>query len=193
MADTYYNSSLTGQEIENALLWVDNVLEEGVQYADMSSGVKASLNKADTALQTAPVTSVNNKTGIVTLNATDVGALANNTTYVSTVNGNGGAITITAAGIQAIPAPSSANTGDVLTYSNNEWTAAAPDPGLPAVTTTDNGKVLSVVSGEWAAAMPDPGLPAVTSSDNGKVLTVVSGVWAAADLPLYDGSVSYGG
>lgn len=165
MADTYYNSSLTGQQIENALLWADNVLEEGVQYADMSSGVKASLDKADTALQTAPVTSVNNKTGIVTLSATDVGALANNTTYVSTVNGNGGTVTITARNIGAIESPVSPTDGDVLTYSNNGWTAAAPDPGLPSV----------------------------SSLDNGKVLTVVSGAWAAANLPLYDGSVSYSG
>lgn len=41
-----------------------------------------------------PVDSVNGKTGTVVLNASDVGALASNTTYVSTVNGSSGAVTI---------------------------------------------------------------------------------------------------
>lgn len=42
-----------------------------------------------------PVDSVNGKIGAVVLNASDVGALASNTTYVSTVNGSSGAVTIT--------------------------------------------------------------------------------------------------
>lgn len=45
-------------------------------------------------LTSVPVTSVNNKTGAVSLSASDVGALASNTAYVSTVNGSSGAVTI---------------------------------------------------------------------------------------------------
>lgn len=41
-----------------------------------------------------PVNSVNGKTGTVVLNASDVGALASNTAYVSSVNGTSGAVTI---------------------------------------------------------------------------------------------------
>lgn len=41
-----------------------------------------------------PVNSVNGKTGTVVLNASDVGALASNTVYVSTVNGSSGAVAI---------------------------------------------------------------------------------------------------
>ena len=41
----------------------------------LSSEVQTSLAKADTALQTAPVTSVNSKTGAVSLSASDVGAV----------------------------------------------------------------------------------------------------------------------
>ena len=41
----------------------------------LAQNVQASLDKADTALQTAPVTSVNNKTGAVSLAAGDVGAV----------------------------------------------------------------------------------------------------------------------
>lgn len=47
----------------------------------------------DKVLTSAPVTSVNNKTGAVSLGASDVGALADNTTYVATVNGLSGTVT----------------------------------------------------------------------------------------------------
>ena len=45
---------------------------------------------------TAPVSSVNTKTGAVTLSASDVGALSSSTTFVSSFNGNTGAVTYTA-------------------------------------------------------------------------------------------------
>ena len=45
----------------------------GIPKTDLASDVQASLGKADTALQTAPVQSVAGKTGAVTLNAGDVG------------------------------------------------------------------------------------------------------------------------
>ena len=47
---------------------------DGIPKTDLAASVQASLDKADTALQSAPVTSVNNKTGAVTLSASDVGA-----------------------------------------------------------------------------------------------------------------------
>lgn len=46
----------------------------GIPSTDMSSEVQASLGKADTALQSAPVTSVNTKTGAVVLTPSDIGA-----------------------------------------------------------------------------------------------------------------------
>lgn len=225
MPDEYYNLSLTGNQVDAALSWTNTILSTGIPKVNLASDVQTSLGKADTALQTAPVTSVDGKTGAVSvlpgsgaagqflrkrtsedyvvewadvsgsvesvngktgpnvvLDASDVGALPDDTAYVSTVNGVSGAVTINAAGINAIPAPGSPNPGDVLTYANGAWTAAAPATELPSVTTTDNGKVLSVVQGAWAASTPDPGLPSVSSTDNGKVLKVVSGVWAAADM-----------
>lgn len=48
----------------------------GIPKSDLDSAVQTSLGKADTALQSAPVTSVNGKTGAVGLSATDVGAIA---------------------------------------------------------------------------------------------------------------------
>lgn len=67
--------------------------ESGIPKSDLASSVQTSLDKADTALQSAPVTSVNGKTGDVTLGAGDVGALPSSTKFVSSVNGETGAVT----------------------------------------------------------------------------------------------------
>lgn len=50
----------------------------GIPKADLASSVQTSLNKADTALQTAPVISVNGQTGAVNISAANVGAVAAN-------------------------------------------------------------------------------------------------------------------
>lgn len=87
----------------------------GIPKSDLSSAVQTSLGKADTALQSAPVTSVNSKTGAVSLSASDVGALPDSTTIptktsdltndsgfltsagaVTSFNGQHGAVTYTA-------------------------------------------------------------------------------------------------
>lgn len=47
----------------------------GIPKTDLATAVQTSLGKADTALQAAPVTSVNTKTGAVTLAASDVSAI----------------------------------------------------------------------------------------------------------------------
>lgn len=67
----------------------------GIPKTDLASDVQASLGKADTALQTAPVQSVNGKTGAVILSAADVGAKpASYTAPVSSVNGKTGAVSL---------------------------------------------------------------------------------------------------
>ena len=67
--------------------------ESGIPKSDLAVSVQTSLDKADTALQSAPVASVNGKTGVVTLGAEDVGALPSSTKFVSSVNGETGAVT----------------------------------------------------------------------------------------------------
>ena len=100
-----------------------------VAKSDLASDVQASLGKADSALQSAPVTSVNSKTGAVNLAKGDVGLgnVANVKQYsannpppypVTSVNGKTGAITV---------------------------------HEVPTVTTADNGKFLRVVNGAWTA------------------------------------------
>lgn len=66
--------------------------ENGISKSDLAEDVKTSLGKADTALQKAPVTSVNGKTGAVQLAASDVGALPTSTKYVVSVNGESGEV-----------------------------------------------------------------------------------------------------
>lgn len=58
----------------------------GIPKADLAQDVQTSLNKADTALQTAPVTSVNGKTGVVQITEVDVAKKVTNKLTV-TVNG----------------------------------------------------------------------------------------------------------
>lgn len=58
----------------------------GIPKTDLSDAVQASLGKADTALQSAPVTRVNGKTGDVSLGAADVGALSSAAGAVGTTN-----------------------------------------------------------------------------------------------------------
>lgn len=72
----------------------------GIPASDLASAVQTSLGKADTALQTAPVTSVNGNTGAVVLS-----------------------IPSTAADVGAIAAPSSPATGAFLTFNGTAWVA----------------------------------------------------------------------
>ena len=65
----------------------------GIPKTDLSDSVQASLEKADTALQTAPVTSVNGKTGAVSLGAADVGAISSAAGSVGTNNMADGVVT----------------------------------------------------------------------------------------------------
>lgn len=72
----------------------------GIPATDLAAAVQTSLGKADTALQTAPVTSVNGNTGAVTIAVpTKTSDLTNDSGYitsapVTSVNGQTGAVTL---------------------------------------------------------------------------------------------------
>lgn len=101
----------------------------GIPKSDLSSSVQSSLGKAETALQTAPVTSVNGKTGAVTLGKSDVGL------------GN----------VDNVRQYSATNPPPYPVTSVNGRTGIVTIHEVPAVTAADNGKFLRVVSGAWAA------------------------------------------
>ena len=103
----------------------DIVTKEKLEAVEAAIPTKTSQLDNDSGFITsAPVTSVNTKTGAVTLSAADV---------------------------SAIPSTLTGTAGQVLTKTANgqEWKDAAKE--LPAVTASDNGKFLRVVSGTWAA------------------------------------------
>ena len=138
-----------------------------------SAGVSKKFSRADHVHpeQEIPVQSVNNKTGAVSLTASDVGAVSktgdtmtgNLTVGSASLETNGyvtGTWLKTTANIASSSAASKiAVINDGLVYTR---TAAQikSDIGLgnvdnvklPAVTTADNGKFLRVVNGAWAAA-----------------------------------------
>lgn len=70
---------------------------------------------------------------------------------VQSVNNKTGAVSLTASDVSAIPSTLTGTAGQVLTKTadGQEWKDVAKE--LPAVTTADNGKFLRVVSGAWAA------------------------------------------
>lgn len=69
---------------------------------------------------------------------------------VTSVNGKTGAVTLSATDVSAIPSTLPGTVGQVLTKTadGQEWKDAAKE--LPNVTTADNGKFLRVVNGAWA-------------------------------------------
>ena len=97
----------------------------GIPKTDLASAVQTSLGKADTALQTAPVTSVNNKTGAVTLSASDVGAgtYSKPSTGIPSTDLASAVQTSLGKADDAIPAPSSPATGAFLVYNGSAWVA----------------------------------------------------------------------
>ena len=104
----------------------DIVTKEKLEAVEAAIPTKTSQLDNDSGFITsAPVTSVNAKTGAVTLSASDV---------------------------SAIPSTLTGTVGQVLTKTadGQKWKDAAKE--LPAVTASDNGKFLRVVSGAWAAA-----------------------------------------
>lgn len=91
-----------------------------VSKLDLASDVQTSLGKADSALQSAPVTSVNSKTGAVTLGKSDVGlgnvdnvkqySASNPPPYpVTSVNGKTGAVTVSVPTVPSTTSPIKGN------------------------------------------------------------------------------------
>lgn len=160
----------------------------GIPKSDLASTVQASLGLADTALQSAPVTSVNTKTGAVTLTANDVGALpASYVAPVISVNGQTGNVTLDADDVGALP---STYTAPVQSVDGKTGAVQI----MPTGGTT--GQVLAKASGsnydvEWVNQSGGGGAVDSVNGQTGTVVLDASDVGAlpdtttAADLGAY--------
>ena len=111
----------------------------GIPKSDLAQAVQTSLGKADTALQSAPVTSVAGKTGAVTLVKSDVGlsnvdnvkqySASNPPPYpVTSVNGKTGAVTLSAADVGAATI-TQVNETSMVPDSGNSTNLTVPESG----------------------------------------------------------------
>lgn len=104
-----------------------------IPKAKLSTDVQASLSKADSALQTAPVTSVAGRTGAVTLTKSDVGlgnldnvrqySTSNPPPYpVTSVNNKTGNVSLSASDVGALPTTGGTLTGNLTgQYITGTW------------------------------------------------------------------------
>lgn len=185
----------------------------GIPKTDLASAVRTSLDKADTALQSAPVTSVNSKTGAVSLTASDLGAYtkpgtgipksdlasavqtslekadtALQSAPVNSVNGKTGAVTLTASDVGALPSTTAipTKTSD-LTNDSGFLTSAGAVTSFNgqhgAVTYT--APVQSVNGQTGAVTVPDTDTT-YTLSMAGNVITLTpsSGTASSITLPV---------
>ena len=159
---------------------VSTVTSTELGYLDgVTSNVQTQLDKK---LETAPVISVNGKTGAVQLNASDVDALPADT-FIPTVNNatltikrnsiDVGSFTANAANDVNIDINVPTGKADIgLGNVDNVKQYSATNPP-PYPVTSVNGKTGAITIRE---------VPAVTTSDNGKFLRVVNGAWAAVTI-----------
>ena len=177
--------SATGGGTADSVEW-NNVLDKpttiagyGITDAKIENGTITLGNQTITPLTSAPVTSVNSKTGAVVLTANDVGALPADT-VIPTVNDATLTIRRNSVDVGSFTANSAndvnidinvptdksdiglGNVDNVKQYSDtnpppypvtsvNGHTGAVTVHEVPSVTTSDNGKFLRVVNGAWAA------------------------------------------
>lgn len=153
--------------------------KSSVAKSDLSSDVQTSLDKADTALQSAPVTSVNSKTGAVTLRASDVGAVS--TSDVTTTLGTS---TIKVPSEKAVSdALSAAGAGDMLKTTYDPTGSVAQAGGIPDYVEVNGGKIDTIKVNGTAQPIVNKEVDIAVPTDNSQ-LTNGAGYITAADVPV---------
>ena len=117
-----------GNPIEGKVVTTPVPKTSNLLKGDGQGGVTAAVPGTD-YLKTAPVTSINGKTGAVTLGKSDVGL----------------------GSVDNVRQYSASNPPPYPVTSVNGKTGTVTVREVPAVTTADNGKFLRVVNGAWAA------------------------------------------
>ena len=125
------------------------------------------------------VDSVNGQTGTVVLDASDVGALADNTTYVSSVNGSSGAVTV------SVPTKTSDlnNDSGFLTSAVTSFNGSTGAVTYTAPVTSVNGQTGAVTVADTNTTYT------ISISGNVITLTPSTGTAQSITLPVYNGGV----
>jgi len=145
----------------------------GIPSSDLAAAVQTSLGKADTALQSAPVQSVNGKTGTVVLSASDVGA----GTY-SKPSGGIPASDLASGVIPTVPTKVSDLTNDSGFVNASGAAAAAPVQSVNGQTGAVSLMIPSSASDVGAIAAP-------SSPTVGDFLVYTANGWAAQTLATW--------
>lgn len=154
-----------------------------VAKSDLASDVQTSLGKADSALQSAPVTSVNSKTGAVSLGKSDVGlsnvdnvkqySKSNPPPYpVTSVNGQTGDVQLTiptppSASDTTPKAPGTASAGNLRTYSRGDHVHPAEVFWATKDVTTYDQIIAAVQANKLVLAQTNTDVYQATSVDSG--------------------------
>lgn len=133
----------------------------------------------------APVQSVNGQTGTVNLTipsatsdlTNDSGFITSAQAPVQSVNSQTGAVTLTAANVGAIATPSSATSGQVLTYNGTTWVASSPSSGGTqkiTKTITGDGSTVDFTLSTSDVTVLVPGIVQVYDSTGKMVVTDIT-------------------
>ena len=146
-SNTTYVSSVNGSSGAVTVSIPDKLSDLTNDAGFVTSAVTSFNGDSGDVTYAAPVSSVNGETGAVVLDASDVGALPSNTTYVSSVNGSSGAVTV------AVPSKLSDLTND---------SGFITSGGLATVATTgsyDDLEDKPTASSLGAYVLPSGGIP----------------------------------
>lgn len=149
--------SATGGGTADAVEW-NNVLDKpttiagyGITDAKIENGTITLGNKTITPLTSAPVTSVNSKTGAVVLNASDVGAIS-----TGNISQTLGTSTTKVPSEKAVSdALSSAGAGDMLKSTYDPTGSVATAGGIPDYVEANGGKIDTIKVNGTAQAITD--------------------------------------
>lgn len=153
----------------------------GIPKTDLASAVQTSLGKADTALQSAPVTSVNSKTGAVSLSASDVGA----GTYSKP---SGGIPDSDIASASTWNAKAGASSALSLTLASGSWSSATPPTQTVSATGVTASNIIivgfgsGITSAQYDAA--SAAKLACTAQAAGTITMTAFGTKPTANIPI---------
>lgn len=161
----------------NGKVAVSNVTNTELSYLDgVTSNVQTQLNKK---LESAPVTSVNTKTGAVVLGASDVGAVA--TSDVTQTLGS--SITKVPSEKAVADALSGAGAGDMLKATYDPTGSVAQAGGIPDYVEANGGKIDTIKVNGTAQSIVNKEVDIAVPTNNAQ-LTNGAGYITASDVPV---------